>query len=161
MNNPGAAKFATRSDLRHTACLVSLQLDCIYELSYLTYYLLDLVIWNKKFSKIKHLHIIFSWIQSTFHIWGNFRCNVIEATLVTHPMLQLRPNCMELRSMDLFNQILCWFQKCKQKDPPPSLPPFENKKVGVFCWFFLKVFAHLSLQICPKWLSKGLKKLKI
>ena len=29
--------------------------------------------------------------------------------------------------MDLFNQILCRFQKCKQKVPPPS-PLFGQKK---------------------------------
>ena len=40
--------------------------------------------------------------------------------LVTQPMLQLRPSCTELRSMDSHTQILCRFQKCKQKVPPPS-----------------------------------------
>ena len=29
--------------------------------------------------------------------------------LVTQPMLQLRPNCMELRSMDYYYQIFCRF----------------------------------------------------
>ena len=29
--------------------------------------------------------------------------------------------------MDLYNQIFCRFQKCKQKVPPPSLP-FGRKK---------------------------------
>jgi hypothetical protein len=42
-------------------------------------------------------------------------------SLVTQPMLQLRPNCTELRSMDSYIQILCRFQKCKRKVPPPSL----------------------------------------
>ena len=42
-------------------------------------------------------------------------------TLVTQPMLQLRPNWSELRSMDSYIQILCRFQKCKRKVPPPSL----------------------------------------
>ena len=42
--------------------------------------------------------------------------------LVTQPMLQRRPNCMELRLMDSYSiQILCRFQKCKQKVPLPSL----------------------------------------
>ena len=29
--------------------------------------------------------------------------------LVTQPMLQLRPNCTELRSMDYYHQIFCRF----------------------------------------------------
>ena len=41
--------------------------------------------------------------------------------LVTQPTLQRWPNPMELRSMDSYFQILCHFQKCKQKVPPPSL----------------------------------------
>ena len=49
---------------------------------------------------------------------GENRTNI---TLVTQPMLQLRPNCTELRSMDYYHQILCRFRKCKQKVPPPSL----------------------------------------
>ena len=36
-------------------------------------------------------------------------------TLVTHPMMQRQPNPTELRSMDSYNQILCRFQKSKQK----------------------------------------------
>ena len=39
--------------------------------------------------------------------------------LVTLPMFQCRPNHTELRSMDSYIQILCRFQKCKQKVPPP------------------------------------------
>ena len=49
-------------------------------------------------------------------------------TLVTQPMLQLTPNQTELRSMDLYNQIFCRFQKCIQKVPPPSLPCRRKKK---------------------------------
>ena len=37
------------------------------------------------------------------------------------PMLQRRPNWTELRSMDSYIQILCRFQKCKRKVPPPTL----------------------------------------
>ena len=48
-------------------------------------------------------------------------------SLVTQPILQLRPNWSLLRSMDLYNQIFCRFQKCNQKVPPPSLP-FRRKK---------------------------------
>ena len=47
-------------------------------------------------------------------------------TLVTQPMSQLRPNRLELRSMDLSDQILCRFQKYKRKVPPPSLPFVNN-----------------------------------
>ena len=41
--------------------------------------------------------------------------------LVTQPMLQLRPNCMELTSMDYYHQFFCRFRKRKRKVPPPSL----------------------------------------
>ena len=46
----------------------------------------------------------------------------VSPTLVTQPMLQLKPNWLELRSMDLYNQILYRFQKCKRKVPPPPPP---------------------------------------
>ena len=46
----------------------------------------------------------------------------LMVTLVTQPMMQRRPNRMELRSMDSYIQILCTFQKSKQKVLPPSLP---------------------------------------
>ena len=54
--------------------------------------------------------------------------NKYKTSLVTQPMLQLRPNRSDPRSMDLSDQILCRFQKCKRK-VPPSLPPFEKKHV--------------------------------
>ena len=57
-----------------------------------------------------------------------FRFNYVQA-LVTQPMLQRRPNCTELRSMDSYIQILCRFQKCKQKVPPPSPLVMKNRKV--------------------------------
>ena len=49
-------------------------------------------------------------------------------------MLQRRLNRMELRLMDSYIQILCRFQKCKRKFPPPSLlsnekSPFTPPKV--------------------------------
>ena len=53
---------------------------------------------------------------------------VAERTLVTQAKLQLKPHCTKLRSMDLFNQILCRFQKYKGKVPPPSLPFGRKKK---------------------------------
>ena len=56
-----------------------------------------------------------------------FQAKVPGKSLVTQPMLQLRPNQTKLRSMDLFNQILCRFQKYKRKVPPPS-PLFGRKK---------------------------------
>ena len=43
------------------------------------------------------------------------------SALVTQPMLQPRPNCTELRSMDYYHQFFCRFRKCKRKVPPPSL----------------------------------------
>ena len=43
-------------------------------------------------------------------------------------MLQRQPNCAELKLMDFFIQILCRFQKCKQKVPPPS--PLKNQPWG-------------------------------
>ena len=51
---------------------------------------------------------------------------VAALSLVTQPMLQRQPNRKELRSMDSYIQILCRFQKCKQKVPPPSL--LSNEK---------------------------------
>ena len=56
-----------------------------------------------------------------------FQAKVPGKSLVTQPMLQVRLNQTELRSMDLFNQILCRFQKYKRKVPPPS-PLFGAKK---------------------------------
>ena len=46
----------------------------------------------------------------------------LSIPLVTQPMIQRRPNRMELRSKDSNIQILCRFQKSKRKVPPPSLP---------------------------------------
>ena len=40
--------------------------------------------------------------------------------IVTQPMLQRQLNRTELRLMDSFIQILCRFQKCKRKVPPPD-----------------------------------------
>ena len=51
---------------------------------------------------------------------------LVGSSLVTQPMLQHRPNRMELRSMDSYIQILCRFQKCKRKVPPPS--PLSTQK---------------------------------
>ena len=53
----------------------------------------------------------------------SFSCHI---SLVTQPMLQHRPNPTELRSMDSYIRILCRFQKCKRKVPPPSL--LSNEK---------------------------------
>ena len=53
-------------------------------------------------------------------------CECLAYTLVTQPMLQRQPNRTELRLMDSYIQILCRFQKCKQKVPPPSL--LNNEK---------------------------------
>ena len=58
-------------------------------------------------------------------------------TLVTQPMKQHRPNPTELRSMDSYIQILCRFQKCKRKVPPPSLLSNDFEKCWFFCLFLL------------------------
>ena len=58
-----------------------------------------------------------------------------DTSLVTQPMLQLRPNWSELRSMDYYHQIFCRFQKCKRKVPPPS--PLSNDFEK--SWFFSKI----------------------
>ena len=52
--------------------------------------------------------------------------SVADMPLVTQPMLQRRPNRKELRSIDSYIQILCQFQKSKQKGPPPS--PLSTQK---------------------------------
>ena len=44
-----------------------------------------------------------------------------EHALVTKPILQLRANRTELRSMDYYHQNFCTFRKCKRIVPPPSL----------------------------------------
>ena len=56
-------------------------------------------------------------------------------SLVTQPMLQLRPNRSLLRLMDYYYQIFCRFQKCKRKVPPPALPSNDFEK----SWFFSKI----------------------
>ena len=45
---------------------------------------------------------------------------IISYSLVTQPMMQRRLNPTKLRPMDSYIQILCIFQKSKQKVPPPS-----------------------------------------
>ena len=57
----------------------------------------------------------------TFLIVAEWTKKSIDFTLVTQLMLQRRPNRSELRSMDSYIQIICRFQKCKRKVPPPSL----------------------------------------
>ena len=54
----------------------------------------------------------------------------VDSTLVTQPMLQLRPNWSELRSMDYYHQIFCRFQKCKRKVPPLSKDE-KNLPLGI------------------------------
>ena len=61
------------------------------------------------------------------------KISYVESSLVTQTMLQRRPNPTELRSMDSYIQILCKFQKYKQKVPPPLLlykekSPFTPQK---------------------------------
>ena len=62
----------------------------------------------------------------------------IDITLVTQPMLQRRPNHMELSSMNSYNQILCRFQKSKGKVLPSSLPSTKDfkRRFSVTIFFF-------------------------
>ena len=64
--------------------------------------------------------------------------HIIAYSLVTQPMLQLRPNQTELRSMDYYHQIFCRFRKCKRKVPPPS--PLSNDFEK--SWVFFKIFRN-------------------
>ena len=73
-------------------------------------------------------------IMTTSSINCHLQALVVIITLVTQPMLQLRPNCTELRSMDYYHQIFCRFRKCKWKVPPPS--PLSNDFEK--SWFFSK-----------------------
>ena len=61
-------------------------------------------------------------------------------SLVTQPMLQLRPNQTELRSMDISNQIFCRFQKYKRKIPPPSPVFFFDQRGGTVEKLFAYIF---------------------
>ena len=64
-------------------------------------------------------HWILEMVRYFFEFpWHMKRCLF---ALVTQPMMQHWPNTRELRSMDSYIQILCRFQKSKQKVPPPSL----------------------------------------
>ena len=70
------------------------------------------------------------------------------SSLVTQPMMQRWQNRTELRSMDSFIQILCRFQKSKQKVPPPSLS--FTKKITLYPhkgWFFFSSLWNGSSQI--------------
>ena len=64
--------------------------------------------------------------KSQEHCSLKVKAKLTALSLVTQPMLQRRPNWTELRSMGSYIQILCRFQKCKQKVPPPSL--LSNEK---------------------------------
>ena len=63
--------------------------------------------------------------------------------------------------MDLYNQILCRFQKYKRKVPPPSLPPFEKKNCR-FLWkqifffqeSFFSVIQAIVVQFFAYWKQK-------
>ena len=70
-------------------------------------------------------------------------------SLVTQPMLQLRPNCTELRSMDYYLQIFCRFRKCKQKVPPPSLLSNDFKKSWIFSKFLVMFLFSLIKIFWP------------
>ena len=92
--------------------------------------------WNKKKfrNKMRISHVIFAFycfstmeqkhaIANT-ELWSHWHNT--QWSLVTQPMLQLRLNWSELRSMDCYHQIFCRFWKCKRKVPPPSLLNFQK-----------------------------------
>jgi hypothetical protein len=54
---------------------------------------------------------------------------LVSWSLVTQPMMQSWPNQTELRLMDSYIQILCIFQKSKQKVPPPLLLTLYQKRM--------------------------------
>ena len=76
---------------------------------------------NSKQTRFLTLSLGKQYISLMILFISKVRNNMKHPTLVTQPMLQRQPNCTELRSMDSYIQILCRFQKCKQKVPPPSL----------------------------------------
>ena len=77
---------------------------------------------------------------------------LIYTALVTQPMLQLRPNQTELRSMDYYHQIFCRFQKPKRKNPPPSLlsNDFEKSWIKSF-WPYKDFWSKISCIGMWKW----------
>ena len=82
---------------------------------------------------------------------------IIAHTLVTQPMLQRQPNRKELRSMDSYIQILCRFQKCKRKVPPPS--PLSNDFEKSF--FFSKKLLMIFFQNWHFWTLDGIFEIKM
>ena len=78
-----------------------------------------------------------------------------DYTLVT--MLQLRPNCTELRSMDYYHQFFCRFRKCKRKVPPPS--PLSNDFEK--SWFFSKFLEMIFFQNWHFWTLDGIFEIKM
>ena len=77
--------------------------------------------------------------------------------LVTQPMLQLRPNWSELRSMDYYHQIFCRFRKCKRKVPPPS--PLSNDFEK--SWGFSKFLVMIFFQNWHCWTLDGIFEMKM
>ena len=80
-------------------------------------------------------------LKSKFQI-SNFSFQLIQLTLFTQPMSQLRPNRTELRSMDYYHQIFCRFRKCKRKFPPKNEWKqvdlrYHSSKVELFRSFFV------------------------
>ena len=79
---------------------------------FLSHFEFDTRCWNQQVLR-------FNWLS-----WSLLCKFFFVNSLVTQPMMQ--PNQTELRSMDSYIQILCRFQKCKGKVPPPLL--LSNEK---------------------------------
>ena len=79
----------------------------------------------------------------------------MQLPLVTQPMMQQRPNATELRSMDSYIQILCRFQKCKRKVPPPSLLCNEKSPISKVTTDLVRIFMNKSLKDVMYWNQKS------
>ena len=86
------------------------------------------------FSSCKHFHRVSKFEQAIKIVpFVEKKIFAILSLSNTLPLLHCQPNRMELRSVYSYIQILCRFQKCKQKVPPPSL--LSNTE-GTFCLHF-------------------------
>ena len=92
---------------------------------------------TKTCRKLNQIICEIDWSLWWHFYWVTLSCSLFYSCLlsgefwagqavVTQPMLQLRPNWSELRSMDYYHQIFCRFRKCKRKVPPPS--PLSTQK---------------------------------
>ena len=89
----------------------------------------------------------------TYQVWsdGGYlrKIRFGASALVTQPMLQLRPNPTELRSMDYYHQVFCRFRKYNWKVPPPSLLSKDFEKSCFFSKFLVMIFFSLIIFFRP------------